>query len=134
MSFKNTFGTDVKAKNNGRWFDLNDEVKFKIACSKNSENVNALKELMHQNNTHSIDKIDHKTLVKTIIRNVVKDWSGIKDDDNNDVVFSKENIDSFLLEEQDEYFIFDEVLEWIINTSSDIKNFRIGLVNDKIKN
>lgn len=134
MSFKNTFGTDVKSKNEGKWFDLNDEVKFKIACSKNSENVNALKELMSQNNTHSIDKIDHKILARTIIKNVVKDWSGIKDDDNNDVVFSKENIDNFLLEEQDEYFIFDEVLEWIINTSSDIKNFRIGLVNDKIKN
>lgn len=100
------FATDENAEVNGRWFDLSDTVKVKVARFGNKEHEEAKRRLQEpylvqiRNGTLSSDK-NEELSVRAMAETILLDWEGIEDVDGNPVEYSQDAAYQALLDNRD---------------------------------
>ena len=134
MSIYSTFGTNKELEKNGAWVEIDNHTRFLIArigtvgCEYDKllrvvtkphrraiENESISPEL--------VTKITTETFAKTAVLN----WQGVKDEEGNDIQFSKENAVKLLSD-------LPELADILITFARDFQNYRREQLEEDSKN
>lgn len=95
------FETDRDAEENGKWFDIGPEIKFKIRRFKSKhttkvrEGLEKPYERLRRNGVLPAEVME-KIIHDTICKSVIADWQGVYDKEGNEVAFSPSAADEIL--------------------------------------
>lgn len=133
-SLHDIYATDTSREAEGFWHPITDEISFLMARAggANSHFAKAL-EARTRPHRRKIDSDDmdlelaNTIMVEVFAETVVKDWKGVKDDDDKALPCTKENVIGILTELPD---LFNELRE----VATKQANFRAKSVEDVVKN
>jgi len=137
MSFRKSFGIDIKSANEGVWVKYAGDIEFKIKYCKNKDTKKAMFDYLKKHNVLDITQLDTDSIIglsPLLLTTILVDWKGVKDDEGKEIPFSKQNVEDLLFEKQEGEYIFIKVLEFIQKQSENSNLFSIGYVEKRLKN
>lgn len=136
VSFASMFATDQNAEENGKWFEdilgdgSNINIKLRRMTSKTVER--ARQRISLENRKHLVkgkfpEEIDQKLLYDLLADAVVVDWSGINDNDEQEVPYSRDTVFEYVK-------AFPDFRRIIVGLSTEMAAFRAESATEIEKN
>jgi hypothetical protein len=134
MSIYHTFGTDKELEKNGVWMDVDENTRFLIArigtvgCAYDKLLKAATKPYRRAIENETIaPELVRKIITETFAKTALMDWRNVKDEEGNDIPFSKENAAKLLADLPD---LANDLLEF----ARDYQNYRKAQLEEDAKN
>ena len=134
MGIYNTFGTDNGLEKNGVWMDVDGETRFLVARIGTSGSgydkrlrVAAKPYRRLIENEKADLEVVRKIMTETFAKTALLDWRNVKDEEGNDIPFSKENAVKLLTE-------LPELANLLLDFARDYQNYRRAQLEEDGKN
>jgi len=132
MKLSDTFGTDRDLESNGKWFDIGDNARIRVARFGNKKHRQALNELRGPYKPLLLrggqipDEANDAIITESLARAILMDWDGLLDDAGDPLPFSVENAHDAMKD-------YKDFLELVSQLSLDAANFRTQMQEDIAK-
>ena len=122
LTLKALFATDRTAEEQGKWFEIGPEIKFKLRRFKSEHSTKvreALEKPYEKLRVKGMIPADamKEIVIKTMALSVIVDWEGVYGEDGNPVPFSADAAETFLKE-------LPELADELASLAATMDNFR----------
>jgi len=123
MQLKKTFDTDKSSEENGKWYDIGDNARIKVARFGNSKHRKALTKLRSPYKPLLLrggqipEEANDTLITESIAQTILLDWEGIQDEKGHPIPFSLDNCREALNN-------YKDFLDLVSQLSLDAANYR----------
>lgn len=132
MQLEKAFGTNVSDEIGGKWFDIGDGARIRVARFGNPKHKKALNKLRSPYKPLLLrggeipDDANDDIITESIAQAVLVDWEGILDAEGKTLPYSPETCRQVLTE-------YKDFLELVSQLSLDAQNYRKEVMDETIK-